>query len=87
MRKKRELYGVYTPHYDITFVMQDTIDSKTGEVLTTKVTGFYSGEPDDECIEFYNGKPTARYDFSPVTKKNIFRRVANWFLSTHKNTK
>lgn len=88
MKIKCKPYGVYSPNYDITFVMQDTIDSKTGEVLTTKVTGFYYGEPEDRYNELYNGKPTCKYDFSPNsysqqinrTKKSIFKRVADWFV-------
>lgn len=80
MKIKCKPYGTYCPYYDITFVIQDTIDSKTGEVLTTKVTGFYYGEPEDKYNELYNGKPTCKYDFSPITKKSIFKRVADWFV-------
>jgi hypothetical protein len=52
--------------------MQDTIDSKTGEVLTTKVTGFYYGEPEDRYNELYNGKPTCKYDFSPIRYNELY---------------
>jgi hypothetical protein len=45
----------------MTFIVVDEIDESTGEVLSTEVTGFYFGEPDDEATEEFDGKPKACY--------------------------
>lgn len=57
----RDRRAVYAKNDDMTFIVVDEIDDSTGEVLSTAVTGFYFGEPDDEATEEFDGKPTAYY--------------------------
>jgi hypothetical protein len=50
MRKK--IYTVHSDDYDMTFIMEDTIEN--GILVRTEVKGFYWGQPDDEATkEFY----------------------------------
>lgn len=57
----RDRRAVYAKNDDMTFIVVDEIDDSTGEVLSTAVTGFYFGEPDDEATEEFDGKPKAYY--------------------------
>ena len=61
----RDRRAVYARHEDMTFIVVDEIDDSTGEVLSTEVTGFYFGEPDDEATETFDGKPKACYYDDP----------------------
>ena len=57
----RDRRAVYAKNDDMTFIVVDEIDDSTGEVLSTAVTGFYFGEPDDEATETFDGKPKATF--------------------------
>ena len=59
---KKELYGVYAPNWDITFVMEDTTD-QNGEIVSTECVGWYYGEPTDVDNETFKGKLKVRYDW------------------------
>lgn len=49
-----EVYGVYAPEHDLTFIMEETYNDD-GEPVSLEVKGFYYGEPNDECNKtFYN---------------------------------
>lgn len=61
----RDRRAVYAKNDDMTFIVVDEIDDSTGEVLSTAVTGFYFGEPDDEATEEFDGKPKACYYDDP----------------------
>ena len=61
----RDRRAVYAKNEDMTFIVVDEIDDSTGEVLSTEVTGFYFGEPDDEATETFDGKPKACYYDDP----------------------
>jgi hypothetical protein len=56
------IYTTYAPDTDITFIMQDT--TLNGETATTRVVGFYHGEPNDAATERFYGKLMA--DYGPV---------------------
>lgn len=60
--KKKELYGVYAPSWDMTFVMEDTTNSK-GELISSECVGWYHGEPDEESNRHFKGKLKAKYDW------------------------
>lgn len=62
MRYRR---AVYSHESDMTFIVVDEIIDSTGEVLSTEVTGFYFGKPDDESTEVFDGKPKACYYDDP----------------------
>lgn len=53
------LYTVYAPDADITFIMLDTFDEDSIE--STEVVGWYFGEPDEEATKLYTGKLKAEY--------------------------
>ena len=59
---KKELYGVYAPNWDITFVMEDTTD-QNGDVISTECVGWYYGEPSNKDNEHFKGKLKAHYDW------------------------
>jgi hypothetical protein len=40
---KKEVYGIYAPDHDITFVMEECFVN--GEPVSLEVKGFYYGEP------------------------------------------
>lgn len=61
----RDRRAVYAENEDMTFIVVDEIDDNTGEVLSTEVTGFYFGEPDDKYTEVFDGKSKACYYDDP----------------------
>lgn len=60
MFRENELYTVYAPSEDITFIMRDTF-SLTGDLESTGVIGWYHGEPDEENTRTYAGVLTAYF--------------------------
>ena len=55
-----EIYTVYAPNDDITFIMKDTFDN-AGEHRTTEVIGFYYGEPTEDYTRDRIGALTAEF--------------------------
>lgn len=55
----KEIYTVYAPNDDITFIMCDTTED--GETGSTEVVGWYYGEPNDEATATFTGKLKATY--------------------------
>lgn len=43
---KTELYTVYSPEGDMTFIMEDTYEN--GDLVSVEVVGFYLGKPNEE---------------------------------------
>lgn len=60
---KKELYGVYAQHWDITFVMEDTFNEK-GDIISTECVGWYYGEPTDKDNETFKGQLKGKYDWT-----------------------
>lgn len=50
-----KIYTAYSSEADMTFIMEDTERS-------TKVVGFYYGEPDEEATKKFYGKLVAEYE-------------------------
>lgn len=46
---KKDIYTVYSSSYDMTFIMEDTIENNV--IVRTEVKGFYWGQPDDEATQ------------------------------------
>lgn len=63
MAKQNEkiIYDVYSSGSDMTFIMQDTVEKKTQNIIQTEVIGFYFGEPDKESTKQYIGSLKAEY--------------------------
>ena len=57
---KKELYPIYAPSADITFIMEDTLN-KNGDTIFTECVGFYYGEPTDGDARFFKGKLKADF--------------------------
>lgn len=57
---KKEIYTVYSPEGDMTFIMEDIYDAD-GEPLSAECVGWYHGEPDDESTQYFIGKLKAEY--------------------------
>ena len=53
--EEAEIYTLYSPEGDITFIMEDKGN-------TTSVVGFYYGEPDEEATKMFRGKLTAHFE-------------------------
>lgn len=49
------IYTAYSKEADITFIMEDNDK-------TTRVAGFYYGEPDDKATKIYYGKLVAEFE-------------------------
>ena len=60
---KKELYGVYAPSWDMTFIVEDTYN-ENGDLLSTECVGWYHGEPDERDNETFKGKLKASYEWS-----------------------
>jgi hypothetical protein len=60
---KKELYGIYAPDGDMTFVMEDTYNGK-GELISSECVGWYHGEPNERDNETFKGKLKASYEWS-----------------------
>lgn len=46
MAMKKEVYGMYAPNYDITFIMEEYFTDE-GMPISLEVKGFYYGTPDE----------------------------------------
>ena len=57
----KEIYGAYSPEYDITFILEEKF-TNDGEPVSMKVVGFYYGEPEDRLNKEYYGKTSCRFD-------------------------
>lgn len=62
---EQHIYTVYATMHDMTFIMCDTNDGE--ELISTKVVGWYYGEPNDEDTEAYTGKLIAEYGEEGIT--------------------
>lgn len=51
---KKEVYGMYCPNYDVTFVMEEYFTDE-GVPISLEVKGFYYGEPNEYGNEKYYG--------------------------------
>lgn len=58
---KQEIYTVYAEAQDMTFICMDEFD-EDGNSVSTKVTGFYFGEPNEADTKLYDGSLEARFD-------------------------
>lgn len=54
-REEPEVYTAYSQEADITFIMED-------KGKTTRVVGFYYGEPDEEATGMYYGSLVAEFE-------------------------
>ena len=55
------VYNAYSDAQDITFIMQDTINVRTDNCISTEVIGFYYGEPNREDNRKFSGKLKAEF--------------------------
>ena len=60
---KKELYGVYAPSWDMTFIMEDTYN-ENGDPISSECVGWYHGEPTEEDNETFKGKLKASYEWN-----------------------
>ena len=65
---KREVYGMYAPSYDITFIMEEYF-TDDGVPISLEVKGFYYGEPNEYCNKEYYGDLKADFGAIFVTDK------------------
>ena len=63
-----ETYAAYSPNYDMTFIVKETTtdDNK----IQVEVTGFYYGEPNDDCTRIFDGKGSQNLKF-----KHFYREI------------
>ena len=61
MKKVKKLESCYSPNYDITFILEETY--KDGIIISSKVKGFYYGEPNEEATKYFNGRTKCKYDW------------------------
>ena len=55
------VYNAYSDAQDITFIMQDTINVRANNCISTEVIGFYYGEPNREDNRKFSGKLKAEF--------------------------
>lgn len=60
--KKKEIFNVYQPNHDITFIMEEITD-KHGDPVSTECVGWYYGEPSEENNQVFYGKLKAEYQW------------------------
>lgn len=58
---EKDIYTVYSSGSDMTFIMQDTLQKDTQDIISIEVIGFYFGEPDEELTKQYIGNLKAVY--------------------------
>lgn len=58
---KERVFPAYSKEHDMTFIVKDTIDPETEEIIETDVVGFYYGEPNEENTEAYFGRLSALF--------------------------
>lgn len=56
---KEEIYTVYAPAGDMTFIMRDVYNGE--EIASTSVIGWYYGEPNNEATKKFAGKLIAEF--------------------------
>lgn len=79
---KTEVYGMYAPNYDITFVMEEKF-TDDDEPVSLEVKGFYYGEPNEYCNKTFYGDLIAHFNDEHeggMTVKKFLKRVADWFV-------
>lgn len=77
---KKEVYGIYAPDHDITFVMEECF-TDDGELVSLEVKGFYYGEPTEHYNKIFYGDLKADVgDPGGTTMKKFLKRVADWFV-------
>ena len=62
---KTEVYGIYAPNYDITFVMEEKF-TEDGDPYSLEVKGFYYGEPDEQSNKTFYGDLIAHFSDEEV---------------------
>ena len=62
---RTEVYGIYAPDHDITFVMEEKY-TDDGEPYSLEVKGFYHGEPTDRDNKVFYGDLIAHYGAEEV---------------------
>lgn len=55
-----ETYAAYSENYDMTFIVKET--TTNDNKILVEVTGFYYGEPNDDCTRIFNGKRVAELE-------------------------
>lgn len=55
-----EIYAAYSPEYDMTFIVKET--TTDNNKIYVEVTGFYCGEPNDDCTRIFDGKRVAELE-------------------------
>ena len=55
-----EVYTAYSVECDMTFILKETT-TDDNKVLV-EVTGFYYGEPNDDCTRMFDGKRVAELE-------------------------
>jgi hypothetical protein len=58
---KKFIYLTYADSSDITFIMEDIIDIKSGQYVSMEVKGFFFGEPTMEGLNEYYNKLKAEF--------------------------
>lgn len=58
---REEIYTVYAPADDMTFIMKDCFDGNDPDPISTEVIGFYYGKTCDDLTEEYTGRLKAEY--------------------------
>lgn len=64
----REVYGIYAPDHDITFVMEEYF-TDDGEPISLEVKGFYYGEPTELDNKTFYGDLRANFGDPEVQSK------------------
>ena len=57
---RKEYYTAYSNETDMTFILEDVFENDT--LVSTTVTGFYFGSPDEESTEKYKHTVQARFN-------------------------
>ncbi len=62
MQYKQDIYGMYSPDYDITTIMVDTYD-ENDLMISSEVVGWYHGQPNDKDNATFFGKLKCKHDW------------------------
>lgn len=57
----KRIYTTYSEDTDITFILEDIIDIKIDEVISTEIKGFYYGHENDKLTQEYYGELKANF--------------------------
>lgn len=63
--ENKEVYGIYAPDHDITFVMEKRF-TDDGEPVSLEVKGFYYGEPTENANRTFYGDLKADFDDTEI---------------------